>query len=388
MKILLVDPCQSKLPVEDDLIRADTYISLPLAKELSKKGHSVSFLTTKDSIVDVPQVKTDQDSLFTLVKPEQFYAIKDPYQSAELTKMFFANIFLKCVELAKSEHFDLIHVHSDSFLFELEMLKSIKDTPIVVTIHSIPEAKDIVSNIVQGYNLDNRFFVSISNKQREFWPYSFNSTVYNGIDPNLFKFHEKGGEDMIFTGRVRKIKGIKEAIETAIRTKRKLTFHGKTSSENVFVKDEIEPLIKQYPELISYSGFIKRAQLENFYGEGKLILVPIQWEEPFGLVMIEAMACGTPVIAFAKGSVPEIVKDGVTGFIVNSSDADIRGDWIIKKTGIEGLQEAVERIYAMSSEEYLMMRKNCRKHVEDNFTVEKMAEAYEKVYKEVAGGSR
>lgn len=99
--------------------------------------------------------------------------------------------------------------------------------------------------------------------------------------------------------------------------------------------------------------------------------------------MIEAMACGTPVVAYARGSVPEVIKDGETGFIVNPSDTDIRGNWIIKKTGIEGLCEAVERIYSMPEDQYRQMRRNCRAHVEKNFTVERMVDEYEKVYKEI-----
>lgn len=99
--------------------------------------------------------------------------------------------------------------------------------------------------------------------------------------------------------------------------------------------------------------------------------------------MIESMACGTPVVAFARGSVPEIIKDGETGFIVNPSDDDIRGNWIIKKTGIEGLCEAVERIYSMPEKQYLEMRKACRAHVEKHFTVERMVDEYEKVYEEI-----
>jgi glycosyltransferase involved in cell wall biosynthesis len=99
--------------------------------------------------------------------------------------------------------------------------------------------------------------------------------------------------------------------------------------------------------------------------------------------MIEAMACGTPVVAYAKGSVPEVIADGVTGFIVNSGESDKRGDWIIKKTGIEGLSEAVERIYSMSGEDYKKMRFACRKYVEKNFSVEKMIEEYEKIYRKL-----
>ena len=95
------------------------------------------------------------------------------------------------------------------------------------------------------------------------------------------------------------------------------------------------------------------------------------------------MACGTPVIAYARGSVPEIIKDGETGFIINSSEQDKRGDWIIKKTGIEGLCEAVEKIYSLSVEQYKQMRKNCRVHVETHFTVERMTDDYEKIYQQI-----
>lgn len=118
-------------------------------------------------------------------------------------------------------------------------------------------------------------------------------------------------------------------------------------------------------------------------GRAKCVLFPIKWEEPFGMVMIEAMACGTPVIAYARGSVPEVIKDGVTGLIVNQNEAEKRGNWIIKKTGIDGLCEAIEKIYGLSPAAYLKMRQNCRKQVEDNFSAEKMVVRYEGVYSEI-----
>ena len=121
----------------------------------------------------------------------------------------------------------------------------------------------------------------------------------------------------------------------------------------------------------------------SYYQDTKILVNPIRGEESFGLVMAEAMSCGTPVVAFAKGSVPEIIKDGITGYIINYSPKDIRGNFIIKKTGEEGIVEAVKRIYQLSKDDYEKMRKNCRKHVEENFTIKKMVDNYEKVYKKV-----
>ena len=105
--------------------------------------------------------------------------------------------------------------------------------------------------------------------------------------------------------------------------------------------------------------------------------------EPFGLVMLEAMACGTPIVAYARGSIPEVIEDGKTGFLVNNSQDDIRGNWIIKKTGVEGIKEAIDKIYSMSKDEYQKMRLACRNHIEKNFSVGKMVNEYKKVYQQI-----
>jgi glycosyltransferase involved in cell wall biosynthesis len=129
-------------------------------------------------------------------------------------------------------------------------------------------------------------------------------------------------------------------------------------------------------------GHVKYA----FLGNARAFMFPIHWEEPFGLVMAEAMACGTPVIGYARGSVPEIVRDGVTGFIIDPPDGDgfpisESGKWIIKKRGVEGLIEAIGRVREID-------RAACRRHVEENFTVEKMVAGYEEVYKKIIERAR
>jgi len=189
---------------------------------------------------------------------------------------------------------------------------------------------------------------------------------------------------MVLTGRIKPEKGFEQAMEVAQLTQRKLILSGDVrASQEKYFYDIIQPKIKINPNLIHFFGFVNHSMMDSFFERGKLMLFPIQWEEPFGLVMVEAMATGTPVVAFARGAVPEVIKDGVTGLIVNPSDKDIRGNWLIKKTGIAGLCEAVEKIYAMPKAEYQQMRRNCRQHVEANFTVEKMVAGYEKVYQKV-----
>ena len=134
---------------------------------------------------------------------------------------------------------------------------------------------------------------------------------------------------------------------------------------------------------ILYESVLPKEALHQRYGNAKALLFPIHWEEPFGLVMIEAMACGTPVIAYNRGSVSEIVRDGVTGYIVdddrsNKSDKTNTSNLIIKKKGIAGLVEAIKRIGEID-------RSACRKHVEAHFTVDRMVTGYEQVYKKVLG---
>lgn len=186
----------------------------------------------------------------------------------------------------------------------------------------------------------------------------------------------------MFCGRIHPTKGVGLAIEAAMKLKKKLLLVGSIGYSHMdYFNNEIKPYINGDVSLVE--NISEKTSIAKLYGSSKLFIFPIQYEEPFGLVMIEAMATGTPVVAFARGSVPEVVKDGETGFIVNPSDDDIRGDWVIKKTGLEGLCEAVEKIYTMPEDQYRAMRRACRTHVEANFTVERMVDGYEKVYQEV-----
>ena len=280
---------------------------------------------------------------------------------------------------------DVFHDNLSSFL--TGSLSDLFHSPIITTMHMPPTTYDKYLTIPPLITKPTNKYIAISKWEKENVSVE-SEVIYNGINiGDYINLQHADREHIIWIGRIspRTPKGLKEAIEVSGKTGKPLLFSGFVSDQAYFDK-EIEPNITD--QITQVPIFTSTHEKNLFYSSAAAALFPIMWEEPFGLVFIEAMAAGTPVIAFARGAVPEIVVDGVTGFIVNSSDDDKRGDWIIKKTGIDGLCEAIEKIYAMSGDEYLEMRKACRRHVEKKFTSERMVREYESVYKKVLENSK
>lgn len=285
--------------------------------------------------------------------------------------------------------------HSDIDLFHMNItngelilpFSQFVDKPILITCH-FHLTGDFRKKLFSYYkNSKNLYFVSISNSQRTPLPHlNYIKTIYHGIDLLHFKYNEEKVDGIVWAGRGVPEKGLDDVMAVIKATGVNAKIFPILKSKHVdWIKKEIlakRNLLKA-SITVRTSFDINQSQLAEYYQQSKLFLNPIKWEEPFGLVMIEAMACGTPVVAYARGSVPEIIKDGETGFIVNSSPKNIRGKWIVKKTGIEGLIEAVKRIYSMPDKEYRQMRLNCRRHVEKHFAIERMVNEYIQVYKEV-----
>jgi glycosyltransferase involved in cell wall biosynthesis len=145
-------------------------------------------------------------------------------------------------------------------------------------------------------------------------------TVYNGVDLNSYDFNDKIKEDapLVFLGRIEEIKGTHVAIEMALKTNNRLIIAGNIPAEyELYFNDRVKPFLS---EQIQYIGPVNDVQKNTMLREAKAFLMPIQWNEPFGIVMAEAMACGTPVIGFNRGSVPEVVEQGETGFVCNTND--------------------------------------------------------------------
>lgn len=278
--------------------------------------------------------------------------------------------------LERKDEFDIIHFSCAQWY--ASSILSNTDKPIVSTVH--------VNNLKENpliYVLNNfkkAHLVNISNfSGRPFADYKNRQTVYNGIDLNLFPFQTSSKNYFGWLGRIAPAKGLKEALLAARQADIELVASGPKDFSD-YCQKEVQPLLDEKRKLIDPVGLGTKGQ---FLTDAKAILLPIQWEEPFGLVAIEAMACGTPVIAFAKGAMPEIILDGVTGFIVNPSGEDKRGDFIVKKTGIEGLVEAIQKINSLPETEYVKMRQASKKRVEENFSVEKMTAGYREVYRKI-----
>ncbi|MDP2930840.1 MAG: glycosyltransferase, partial [bacterium] len=181
--------------------------------------------------------------------------------------------------------------------------------------------------------------------------------IYNGIDLSHFKFNKKGGGHFVWIARMNKHKGVENAIAAAEKLGVRLLLAGRIDPTQVeYFNTYIKPHLN---EKIKYVGELTEQQLSDFYGPAKACLYPIEWEEPFGLVVAESMACGTPVIAYRRGSMPELIEDGKTGFVVDSN--------------IDLLVEAMKKVDQIN-------RVLVRQQVEEKFSKERMVENYEEAY--------
>ncbi|OGH32888.1 MAG: hypothetical protein A3E70_03470 [Candidatus Levybacteria bacterium RIFCSPHIGHO2_12_FULL_40_44] len=256
----------------------------------------------------------------------------------------------------------------------------------IKTIYTIHDPKPLREHLgywrLKNFNKDNYIFISKSQLNKFNGMVKSVGVIYHGVDTVKFQFDKKGGDYLAFLGRYIKEKGVTEAIYAAKKADRTLRMVGDDAYRALpYFQNNVLPHLKK--GVVEDETFFGEGDRDKFLREAKALLFPILWDEPFGMVMIEAMSSGTPVIAFNKGSVSEVIKDGVTGFIIEPDDRNKASRWIIKKTGRDGMQEAINRIYSMNDEEYAEMRDQARKHIEDNFTVEKMVEDHEKVYKKI-----
>lgn len=369
-------------------IFAPKELFLNLADGLVDRGHDVYVYASPDTKTKAHLVTGEADLVKQDFISPKFRGLDriSKLKNAHVATRFEYEIDLsvKAYLHAKEKKIDIMHSYHDFMAHYVSQLVPVK------TIYTIHDPKPLREHIehwrFKHFKDDNYVFISKSQLRNFKGMVRPVGVIYHGVSTEKFRFGEDGGEYLAFLGRYIKEKGVMEAIAAAKKSGLPLKMIGDSAYRALpYYQNKIKPELKK--------GFIED---ESFLGEGdryaflrnaKALLFPILWEEPFGMVLIEAMACGTPVVAYNRGSVSEIVKDGLTGFIIDPDDEDRpgKGSWVIKKKGVEGLTEAIRRINSLSEDEYRKMRNNCRRGIEENFTVEKMVENYEKVYSSLIG---
>ncbi|MEA5616972.1 glycosyltransferase family 4 protein [Cronbergia sp. UHCC 0137] len=312
-----------------------------LTDELVKRGHEVTLFASGDSLTLAKLISVHPRALRldTHVKDTSIYEL-----------LQIASVY------ERAEEFDIIHSHiGHTSLVYTNLVK----TPTVHTLHGIftPDNEKIFKYAKK------QPYITISNGQREpRLELNYVATVYNGIDVSSYEFYPQPTDPpyLAFLGRLSPEKGVHLAIEIAKKTGWRLKIAGKVDRVDVeYFETEIEPLIDG--KQIEYLGEANHAQKNVIMGGAVATLFPITWREPFGLVMVESMAAGTPVIAIRLGSTQEIIADGKTGFLCDT------------------VQECIEKIDKVGE----LNRYACRDHVENHFSVQKMTDGYEAVYQDI-----
>ena len=302
-----------------------------LTEALVAKGVDVTLFATADSITA---------GTLEAVVPHG-YSEGGGLDAKVMEMLHVSNVFERAGE------FDLIHNQAD---FVPLAFARLTDTPLVTTIHGF--SSELIVPLFKRYE-DRVDYVAISDADRH-PDLRYAATIHHGIPIGDFPFDAEGSDDLLFFGRMHPDKGAAEAIRAALAVGRRLNLYGIVQDQGYFER-EVEA---QLGDGIAHHGPVGGTHRTKALGSAKALLHLIGFDEPFGLSVIEAMACGTPVIAYNRGSMPELIEHGVTGFLVNNFDEAVA---------------AIDRLDEID-------RRACRAAVERRFTVERMAERYLELY--------
>lgn len=342
MKIAQIAPLFESVPPK--LYGGTERVVHYLTEELVRQGHEVTLFASGDSKTAARLIATVNRSL--RLDP----ACVDPlaHQMVQMKRV---------VDMASE--FDILHFHTDYLHFPMtSMLKP----PCMTTLHGRLDIPDL-QQLYDAFPREN--IVAISENQKRPVPQAhWLGTVYHGLPENLHHWGDGNGGYWAFLGRISPEKGVDRAIEIALSAHIPLKIAAKVDkADAVYFKEKISPLLAH--PLIEFIGEINESQKTDFLGKASGLLFPINWAEPFGMVMIEAMACGTPVLAFDNGSVPEVIEEGKSGIIVHS------------------VAEAVRALPAVAA----LSRRGVRHAFEERFTASMMADNYVRLYYKILRNS-
>jgi glycosyltransferase involved in cell wall biosynthesis len=359
--------CSNYLAIDKRTANGTAIFNYTLLAGLSavsdRKDVDVTVFASGNSTVPYPVVSVD-------VKPSATYPHIDRFNKHVI---FELTLLSKAFSL--QEHFDLYHINIGDGDISLPFIPFVKK-PVLITLHHLID-EDFTRRHFDLYTHHNHlFFVSASMAQRQIVPQlNYIANIPHGTDVEAeYEFDATGGEGLIWAGRIVPGKGIDDLIVLAKTLQLNTRLFGIRKHEHKDYFEHIERELRN-PEidtLITLTQGKSRHELIPYFKQSKAFVFPIHAAEAFGLVLIEAMACGTAVIAYARSSVPEIVIDGETGFLVDP------------KEGVNGLIEATKRLYALSPETYGRMRRRCREHAVSTYSTQRMATSYIEVYRQLS----
>jgi glycosyltransferase involved in cell wall biosynthesis len=337
LRIAQVAPLHERVPPQ--LYGGTERIVSYLTEELVAAGHQVTLFASGDSTTSAALVPCCDRAL----------------RLADCADALTWNMVMVEQVARRASDFDLVHFHIDYLHFPVSLRERYRH---VTTLHGRLDLPDIVPIFERFRDMP---LVSISDAQREPLPdIAWQGTVYHGFPEDLYHLEPEPGDYLAFLGRVSPEKGLDRAIEIAGRTGHRLRVAAKIDrADREYFASCIRPLLSQAH--VEFLGEIGEHDKQALLGGALALLFPIDWPEPFGMVMAESMACGTPVIAFRSGSVPEVLDDGVTGSICDDIDQAVA---------------AVERVHELS-------RATCRRVFEQRFTAARMMADYVSIYRQL-----
>jgi len=353
MRIAMIAPPWFKIPPEG-YGGIEVLVKL-LCDGLTEKGHSVTLYSIGSSKTRARLFKIYDDEM-------KSYLNKPP---SNFLNVLTTHTLASYIEISQGG-FDVVH---DNTWKEGLLCSRFMDTPVVHTLHSpIDEENKKFYSIFLNTNADHMHFVTISNFQQKMLPgLNYAGTVYNGILLDKYPYSEKKDNFFFYIGRFNPEKAPHLACEVAKKLGLRLLLAGKVQeeAEHDYFDRYIKPYLGKDIRYVGEVGHWSKEKMDLF-SRGRGYLYPIQWDEPFGITMVEAMACGTPVLTFRRGSTPEVIEHGVTGFIA------------------EGMEEFIASIRHLDE----IDPKQCRDRVKKMFTAQTMVDGYEQVFMKVAGEGR
>ncbi len=349
------------LPQPDGIVYAPMDLTVHLVRGLEARGHEVTVYAPEGSTIACSKLITG--GLKPLIDDADTQAILDnaftrEQERNQIRSLWDAYLLAEMYRDALRGDFDIIHAHSPDRA--IPFAKMVTNIPTVYTLHDplYPWRREVFNK----FATPNQSYVAISHAQQQTAPeLPYSGVIHNGTDVTTIPLGKGDGDYLLYLGRIMPQKGLDVAIQVAIQSGQRLRIVGPTPHPGH--KDWWDTKVAPYlNDRIEYVGPAWGADRFVHYGQAKALIVAIQWEEPFGLVMIEALASGTPVIGLRRATVPEIVQHGVTGFIADD---------------LEGLVQAVHQLPTLD-------RQACRQSAIDNFSMEHMVDEYEKLFLRLA----